>query len=173
MAPLLLALLALGQTTWQWTDAEGVQHFTDDPSTIPKGVKARTTEGEALGVITTERKVVDAGVPEAPLRAVPDARPADNGCVRAQARVQALEKKLAEAKTEAQRRVDEHTGNCQAVLRTHGEGEYAKCMARGPSRRGRADPAPPDPATATAPLAAELDQAREVLRRRQVGGCGP
>ncbi len=51
--PVLIACLALStaagaQTMYRWTDRSGEVHYTDDKSTIPKGVKAETTEGDAL-----------------------------------------------------------------------------------------------------------------------------
>lgn len=54
MLPLLTALLLSQATIYSWTDKKGVQHFTDDLSSIPKGVKVRTTEGDVVSRIESE-----------------------------------------------------------------------------------------------------------------------
>ncbi len=56
MNSLLVALLLAQTTIYAWTDKSGVQHFTDDLSTIPKGVKVRTTEGEVVSRIDADVK---------------------------------------------------------------------------------------------------------------------
>ncbi|MBX7100060.1 MAG: DUF4124 domain-containing protein [Myxococcaceae bacterium] len=48
---LLLGFTASAQTVWTWTGADGEVHYTDDPGTIPPGVKAQSTQGEPLGVL--------------------------------------------------------------------------------------------------------------------------
>jgi len=53
---LCLAVAARAQDmkpVYTWTDAEGVQHFTDDPNVVPKNVKARTTEGSQVSVVSS------------------------------------------------------------------------------------------------------------------------
>lgn len=37
---------------YRWTDADGVEHFTDDPNQIPKGVKKTTTKGAAISTMS-------------------------------------------------------------------------------------------------------------------------
>ena len=49
---LLLPGLAGAQAIYTWTDNEGVQHFTDEPKNVPKGVKATTTEGAHVNVVS-------------------------------------------------------------------------------------------------------------------------
>ena len=46
----LLVAALLGQTIYEWTDSRGEVHFTDDKSSIPKGAKVKTTEGEELTI---------------------------------------------------------------------------------------------------------------------------
>ena len=41
----LLVALILSQTIYEWTDSNGVQHFTDDASQVPKSARVRTTTG--------------------------------------------------------------------------------------------------------------------------------
>ncbi|MFT3708071.1 MAG: DUF4124 domain-containing protein [Archangium sp.] len=56
MTPLSLALLIASAQIYTWTDKEGVEHFTDNKSEIPKGVKVRVTEGDELSVISVDKK---------------------------------------------------------------------------------------------------------------------
>lgn len=56
MSPLLFALLMTQATVYAWTDKAGVEHFTDDLSTIPKGVKVRTTDGADISVMVITDK---------------------------------------------------------------------------------------------------------------------
>ena len=52
MSPLLLALVIVAQSTvYVWTDKQGVEHFTDDLASVPRGAKVRTTEGTAISRI--------------------------------------------------------------------------------------------------------------------------
>jgi hypothetical protein len=168
-----LLLLVVGQT-WVWTDAKGVEHYTDDRSTIPKGVTARTTEGAELAVMSSDGPVPDAGRPSSPRRAAADAgvgraqAPVDT-CEAARDRLTRLEGKLEEEKKRTeQARLIWH-GDCQTVLNLYGDGAYAVCMAGG--RRSRRSAQPPDPAVTTASIERELEQARDTLRRAQVAGC--
>ncbi len=50
MTPLLLLLIVQAQV-YSWTDSAGVEHFTDDPASVPRGVKVRTTEGAEISRI--------------------------------------------------------------------------------------------------------------------------
>lgn len=54
VSPLLVALLVTQATVYAWTDKAGVEHFTDDLASIPKGVKVRTTEGAEIGVVKSD-----------------------------------------------------------------------------------------------------------------------
>lgn len=54
MSPLLLALVVVQSTVYAWTDKSGLEHFTDDLSTIPRGVKVRTTEGVEISRIDSD-----------------------------------------------------------------------------------------------------------------------
>jgi hypothetical protein len=51
---LLLALLVTQATVYAWTDKAGVEHFTDDLSTIPKGAKVRTTDGADISYVLAD-----------------------------------------------------------------------------------------------------------------------
>ncbi len=51
LAVAVLAAPASAQAVYRWTDQHGEVHYTDDPSTVPRGVKVETTEGEALTVV--------------------------------------------------------------------------------------------------------------------------
>ena len=46
-----LVALLLAQTFFTWTDKSGVEHYTDDRSSIPKGAKITQTEGDELNTI--------------------------------------------------------------------------------------------------------------------------
>lgn len=54
MSPLVLALLIVHATVYSWTDKNGVEHFTDDLASIPKGVKVRTTEGAEISLVESD-----------------------------------------------------------------------------------------------------------------------
>ncbi|MEW6431887.1 MAG: DUF4124 domain-containing protein [Myxococcota bacterium] len=49
----LLPAVAAAQPIYTWTDREGVQHYTDDPRTIPKDAKATATEGAHVNVVSS------------------------------------------------------------------------------------------------------------------------
>jgi Domain of unknown function (DUF4124) len=71
----LQASAAAAQTIYTWVDRNGATHFTDDPSTAPRGVKVRTTEGAELSHISADRPAAapDAGVmPTAPAASEPE-----------------------------------------------------------------------------------------------------
>lgn len=70
----LVAWCVLAQI-YTWTDKSGEVHYTDDPATIPKGVKAKTTEGED---ITT----VEAAPRSAPPRTTRQSSSASSGASR-------------------------------------------------------------------------------------------
>lgn len=55
MTPLSLALLVATAQIYTWVDKDGVEHFTDDANAVPRGVKARVTEGDEIGVVTADK----------------------------------------------------------------------------------------------------------------------
>src|SRR5688500_6966548 len=52
LALLLLSLPAFAGEIYRWTDADGVEHFTDDPTQIPRGVKKQTTRGAEISTMS-------------------------------------------------------------------------------------------------------------------------
>lgn len=60
---LVAATPALAQTVYSWTDADGVEHFTDDAATVPKGARVKRRSSD------------EASPPPPP--AAPAKRPAD------------------------------------------------------------------------------------------------
>lgn len=48
MCSALAARPALAQSIFSWTDASGVEHFTDDPREVPKEVQAKSTPMDAV-----------------------------------------------------------------------------------------------------------------------------
>jgi hypothetical protein len=54
VSALLLAALLAQATVYSWTDKAGVEHFTDDLSSIPRGVKVRTTEGAEISRVESD-----------------------------------------------------------------------------------------------------------------------
>lgn len=55
MSPLLLVLVVQAQV-YSWTDKAGVEHYTDALTSIPRGVKVRTTEGDEISRIDSDPK---------------------------------------------------------------------------------------------------------------------
>lgn len=51
---------------YTWTDAEGVQHYTDDRRLVPRDAKARTTEGAHVNVVSTNAEKAQPAAPSAP-----------------------------------------------------------------------------------------------------------
>lgn len=149
---LLLSVL-LSQTIYEWVDSKGESHFTDDPSTIPKGVKRRTTEGAPVLV-----EPGDAGPGRAAPMPVTSPKAGPDTCERARERVRTLEQQLAQAKAEPEKAPNP----CQQALNVGGQPAYARCMA---SRSNGA------PKPSTAATEKDLEAAREVLRKAQLEGC--
>ena len=54
VSPFLLALVIAQATVYVWTDKEGAEHFTDELTSIPRGVKVRTTEGAPISRIEAD-----------------------------------------------------------------------------------------------------------------------
>lgn len=65
MTPLLILSLLVTGEIYTWTDKEGVEHFTDDPNTIPKDARRRTTTGSELGRVETGSAPAPAANPQA------------------------------------------------------------------------------------------------------------
>lgn len=157
MLTLLLAAL-LSQTVYEWTDAQGGVHFTDDRSTIPSNAKkVRTTTGQDVTVLKTT---------DSPKPAAADAQPAPakNVCYELKAKIASLEAQRDALYRAYEARVSEAQAQCRTTLATHGQGAYAQCVASTTSRTGAA----PDDAA----IKKEIDDTREALRRAQIGGCG-
>jgi hypothetical protein len=57
-------LIVLSQTIYTWTDSRGTVHYTDDPTTIPANVKAKTTDGDELSHTGPTPKLERAPEPE-------------------------------------------------------------------------------------------------------------
>jgi hypothetical protein len=160
--PLLIIALLAGQTFYEWTDASGQAHYTDDPSTIPANARRRVTQGAEPVLVTTAG---DAGVRAAVKRdagVAPQRPPAPAGpdtCELAQQKVREIERRIAEGKDKAA--ADEQAANerCQQQLRQFGDGAFAQCMAARQSR------------VRSNSHEKELEAARDELRKAQVGGC--
>lgn len=163
---LLLALLA-GPTIYEWVDAKGGTHFTDDPSTIPAGAKRRVTEGAEVMISPAAprpdagvaRPTLDAGVVRATLP-TPEVGP--DTCTAARKQISQLERQLQEAKGAFEETQEREAAACRQRLMTHGDATFAACMA---GRSSEPDQAP------TAAVQNQLEAARETLRRAQVSGC--
>lgn len=120
---LLFAASAAAQDIYTWTDDEGVEQFTDNPSAIPEKFrkKARITTGGELNVISHDG---DADPP--PARATAQkaaARPqpvADgpNKCVVMKKKIGDLEFSISQQKTEYEARVTRCQNNAARVTRT-------------------------------------------------------
>lgn len=146
----LVVSLLTSQAVYEWVDGQGQAHFTNVAESIPEGARRRELK-------------FDPPVPvsEAPARPPPavSAPVERDGCERAQAQVDALEQQLAQLEESLQAEEARQAEACQQVLNTLGQGAWLRCQA------GRALP-PSESA-----LPEQLDQAREVLRRAQAGGC--
>lgn len=157
-AALLVASL-LGQTIYVWTDAQGEDHYTDDPTSIPKGVKARTTEGQPVDMISTKPSTPeppDAGAPKKAPRTEVDT------CELGRKGVASAELRLEKAK--AEKPAEDRAARCQSVLNTMGRGAWAQCMAAGGD----------DTAAWKKKVEAaerDVENAREFLRKAQTAGC--
>lgn len=156
----LLVALVLSQTVYVWTDAKGVEHFTDDQSTIPKGAKVRTTEGTELNVVSSDKSDGKKTTVVAP---VPKSTPTN--CDAARARVTELEKKRADQAIAQNQLRDAEAKQCQQILAMRGQGDYARCTA-GVEQRVQATAS-----TSERDMSTQLDAARETLRKAQVDGC--
>ncbi len=150
---LVVALLS-GQVIYEWVDAKGQSHFTNDQGSIPAGAKRRATSGEALTVTPAVAKV-DAGVvAPAVVEKAPDT------CGPARVRVAQLEKQLEDSKSVPDQVQERERKRCQEVLMVQGQGGFAQCMATR-SQAGVSNDS----------VQNELEAARDTLRRAQIGGC--
>lgn len=156
MKLLLLISLLAGPTLYQWTDAKGGLHYTDDPSTIPAKAQRKVTTGADV-MVTPAAGKGDGGVsPSAPASTGPDS------CVQARKVVDQLERQVQEAKVVDPKTEEKESQHCQEQLRLMGQPAFARCMA------GRTK-APSNGAVEA--VQAQLEGARETLRRAQVSGC--
>lgn len=149
---LVVALLG-GQVIYEWVDAKGQSHFTNDASTIPSGVSRRETRGGEFSVVPAS--------PPAPAKKVEAlVETSVDTCAEARVQISGLEQQLEEARVSADQWAEEQGRRCQQVLLVLGHPFFASCMA------GRSEPPPPDEA-----VTKQLEDAREQLRRAQVSGC--
>jgi len=152
----LLVAALLGQTIYEWTDSRGEVHFTDDKSSIPKGAKVKTTEGEEINTI--EAPTLPTG-----------SRPVKSGktierCAVTKKKLEALETRLTKAKEQHESALLRWQGNCAQIRSKFGAEEEARCL-----RRGRKSAAPPE--SNYAALEKETEAAADAHRRAQVSGC--
>lgn len=152
---LVLALLG-GQTLFEWVDAKGQSHFTNDESSIPAGVKRRVRQGQGLTVISAARSA-DAGVASK----APDAgQGAGDSCALAKEAIATLEQEFERSRDQAKELQEREGRECQEVLMLQGQPGFARCMA------SRTEAAPQNEV-----LKNELEAARERLRQSQQNGC--
>jgi hypothetical protein len=154
---LVLALLS-GQVIYEWVDAKGQSHFTDDRSTIPRGVKPRETKGAEVSVITAAEAPAeassDAGVEDEETQATDACTVAREDLARAEEQASAAQASQALLEEDA-------TLRCGQVLLTHGQGSFAQCMA------GRSEALTRDHSA----LQQQVEVARETLKVAEAQGC--
>ena len=153
---LVVALLS-SQVIYEWVDAKGQSHFTDDRSTIPKGVKPRETQGAEVSVVPASTpppvaEAADAGVEEEETQ--------DTCAVARDELAKAEEQANMEQAAQAQLE-EEASARCGNVLLTHGQGSFAQCMA------GRSEAITHDDSA----VEQQVEAARESLRVAQSMGC--
>lgn len=154
MLTLLLAAL-LSQTVYEWTDAQGGVHYTDDKSSIPSGAKkVRTTAGDDVSVMKLTTTTTPSPEPAAPSK---------NSCDELKAKISSLESQRDALFKAYEARLSEAQAQCRSQLATHGQGAYAQCVSSTTARAGAA----PDDSS----LKKDIDDAKEALRRAQVSGC--
>lgn len=118
----LVATAAAAQDIYTWTDDEGVEQFTDNPSSIPEKFrkKARVTTGSDINVISGGEEE-EAPAQKKPAARAPPSRPANDGpnkCAVLKKKVSDLEFSVAQQKTEYDNRVRACTSNAARVTRT-------------------------------------------------------
>lgn len=156
----LLVALVLSQTVYVWTDSKGVEHFTDDRSSIPRDAKVRTTAGNELNIVSTEKTDSKKTTPSTTVTAT-----GSNSCDVARAQVNELEKRRADQATAQNQLKDNEAKQCQQVLATRGQGDYARCTAGIEARMNTVI------AQQSKDLSTQLEAARETLRKAQLDGC--
>lgn len=162
----LLISLLLTQTTWEWTDAQGESHYTDDAASIPKGAKRRALnldpdDAPVVKAAPEPKAASDAG--EAPERRDAGPAPAPKppalpSCAVAEKKVTDLEAAQEKARSDAAKAEEARQQRCQQRVRTHGRAAFATCLME------EKVPAPVD-------LQPQIEAAREALRRVQQSGC--
>lgn len=165
----VLVAALLGQTVYTWTDKNGEEHFTDDPSSIPKGVKAKTMQPGEVETVRSSDEPSPSPTAAAPLAAAPlaaaDAGAPDAGlpedtCEKARKAIAQAQAALDAAKKAA---VTPSQRNCQEALNTLGPMGYAQCMNRSPDAK--------EGERQVASAQRRLDDAKDDLRRAQAAGC--
>lgn len=151
----LLAALVLSQTVYEWTDSKGIQHFTDDLQSVPKGVKVRTTTGSDVTVVPAAPQ---------PKATAPKASGVDT-CGVARAKISELEQLRDKQKQDVVRLHEAEAAKCREQLAIRGHGSYARCGA-GIEQRVNDQTSAQDKNVET-----QLEAARDSLRRAQVDGC--
>ncbi len=149
MISIVLAI-ALCQTIYEWTDADGVLHMTDDSSAIPAGANVKKTDRPPhVPSVKTTHKPTSVSRP--------------NTCQAAKARVAAVERELVEAKEAIVKAESAEMASCQAKLNQLGQGAYAQCVGSRPSHE-KLEQRVKD-------IEKRLEEANETLRKTQIRGC--
>ncbi|MFZ5440654.1 MAG: DUF4124 domain-containing protein [Myxococcota bacterium] len=152
LAAWLVATSASAQNIYEWVDASGEHHFTDDPTKVPKNVKPKVTAQEAPPTPTP-------APPRTPGTSSPRPTSQLADCEGPRARIVELEKAIVRAKELVEQRRKDHAAKCHSRLLTHGQPGYAVCMAE---EIKDADTSSQEKA---------LEEARDQLRRAQISGC--
>ncbi len=153
----LLIALVLSQTVYEWTDSKGIQHFTDDLQSVPKGAKVRTTKGADVTVVPASPQ---------PAPSTTDVkRSGVNTCDVARAQISELEQQRERQRQDLSRLREAEAAKCREQLAVRGHGSYAQCSA-GIEQRVNEQTSMQDKSVET-----QLEALRESLRRAQVEGC--
>ncbi len=155
----LLTLMLLAQT-WEWTDAQGVTHFTDDRSTIPKGAQAKQTEGDDIS------EVAAPAMPRV-VKPVSSKRSGVDRCAQGKKRVDQLEVQVAQAERTQFLSEAAYRNDCGALM----SADRVDCQALMPRFRPSRRPAPAPTSPSLERLKSDLEKARDELRKVQSDGC--
>lgn len=156
----LLVTALLGQTIYTWTDKNGEEHFTDDPSSIPKGAKAKTMAPGEIETVRSSDEPAPVAAKPVPAAAPDAGAPKVDTCALGRKAVADAQAALDAAKQAA---ASPPERDCQSVLNTLGKVAYAQCMAH-----------PADPGSGERKVAQaqrRLDDATDDLRRAKAAGC--